>query len=102
VLQGAGISKETSQVLPEACVINLVPLMSLPKLVVQGRYDELRPIKTVFNPLYQLLPEPKTSAVYDGAHVADDDYFVRTVNEFLSQLDPIKLRSAIAEPGAEP
>ncbi len=85
ILWGASIRKSQLQVHPEARVINFVPLIRVPKLLVQGLYDEMAPLKTEWQPLYDLLPVPKEKKFFPGGHVPDAEFFVPTVNEFLDE-----------------
>lgn len=63
--------------------INFAPLIDGPKLLVHGLYDESAPLKTVAEPLFELLQQPKNLRVYDGAHKPDSTYLVPTVNKWL-------------------
>jgi hypothetical protein len=66
--------------------INLAPLIRAPKLMLHGRYDESAPLKTVAEPLYNLLQMPKElMVVWKGAHRPDPDDLVPTVSEWLDR-----------------
>ncbi len=85
VLCGAGIKPWTTQVHPEANSINFAPLIRAPKLLVHGLYDETTPLKTEWEPLYNLLPPPKQKKLYPGGHRPDTEFFVPVVNTFLDE-----------------
>ena len=40
-------------------------------------------MKSEFDPLYDLLPEPKEQRLFPGGHRPDKGFLVREVNEFL-------------------
>ena len=63
--------------------INFAPLIRAPKLLLHGRYDESFPLKTVAEPLFELLQRPKRKVVYEGAHRPDPKDLVPTVNKWL-------------------
>jgi hypothetical protein len=86
VLWGAGIRSHEDQTYPKVNPINLAPLMRAPKLLIHGKYDETTPLKSEFEPFYQLLPEPKQSRFFTGGHRPDHDYFVSEANAFLDEV----------------
>ena len=85
VLVGAGVDKEWKSWIPEANFINFAPHSSLPKLFVNGRYDEAHPLKTYTEPVYKIFPEPKKLVIYDGGHIPTTEFFSKTVNSWLDE-----------------
>jgi serine/threonine protein kinase/formylglycine-generating enzyme required for sulfatase activity/cephalosporin-C deacetylase-like acetyl esterase len=76
---------------PAANAVNFAPLIQAPKLLVHGRYDEANPLKTMAEPLFNLITEPKKMVVYDGGHRPDSEYRVQVVNSWLDEtLGPVK------------
>jgi pimeloyl-ACP methyl ester carboxylesterase len=90
-LVGAGILKEDLQTIAEANPINFAPHIRVPKLMVQGRYDEDTPTKTRSEPLFKLMREPKRFVLYEGGHIPPLEFYVATMNAWLEEtLGPVK------------
>jgi formylglycine-generating enzyme required for sulfatase activity len=83
VLVGAGLPASYARWIPEANPINFSAHISGSKLLIQGRYDEDTPFKTMAEPLYKLLAEPKRLALYDGGHVPPLEFLMSTLNTWL-------------------
>jgi formylglycine-generating enzyme required for sulfatase activity/dienelactone hydrolase len=83
ILLSCGISK--SDVHRAANAINFAPLIGAPKLLVNGKYDEGFPLKTVAEPLFELLTGSKERLPYDGGHWPDPEDFVRMVTPWLDK-----------------
>jgi len=86
VFLGAGIPESYRRIIAVANPINFVPHIAVPKLVLQGRYDEDTPLRTAAEPLYRLLPEPKRLVVYDGGHVPALEVQMRETAPWLDDL----------------
>ena len=64
-----GINLQPS--LPEADTVNFAPRMTVPVLMLNGRFDNYYPTVSSQEPLFRLLGTPaehKRRVVYDGAH----------------------------------
>jgi dipeptidyl aminopeptidase/acylaminoacyl peptidase len=85
VLVAGGIELFDPQKLPEANPINFVPYIKLPKLLIQGKYDEEFTLAAHAKPLYQLLREPKQFVVVDWGHVPPLEARVPLINRFLDE-----------------
>jgi formylglycine-generating enzyme required for sulfatase activity len=70
---------------PAVSGINFAPLIRGPKLLLHGRYDESSPLKSVAEPLYNLLQEPEPMVKWDGAHRPDPEFLVPTANQWLDK-----------------
>jgi hypothetical protein len=91
VLWGSGVLKSQADWIPEANPINFAPHIRGPKLMICGRYDESTPWKTVGEPFYKLLGEPKRSVLFEGGHVPPFEVLVPTMNGWLDEkLGPVK------------
>ncbi len=89
VLLGAGLTPTPR--IAEAYPANFAPHIRVPKLIVQGRYDEDTPVKTQTEPLFRILTEPKRLVIYEGGHVAPTELVITTVGGFLDQvLGPVR------------
>jgi pimeloyl-ACP methyl ester carboxylesterase len=66
---GAGLPASWRAVVAPANAINFAPHIAVPKLLVQGRYDEDTPVRTAAEPLFKLLVEPKQMVLFEGGHV---------------------------------
>ncbi len=88
---GAGLPADYLRVRRDASPIYFAPHIRVPKLIVQGRYDEDTPLKTAADPLYALLSEPKERFLYDGEHVPPIDVAFGAVRAWLDkQLGPVQ------------
>lgn len=85
VLAGVGVDKAWQKWIPEANFINFAPHSRLPKLIINGRYDETHPLATFLEPLYKLMSEPKKLVVYDGGHIPTIEFFATTTNSWLDE-----------------
>ncbi|HSB75027.1 MAG TPA: protein kinase [Terriglobales bacterium] len=62
---------ERTRELPEVDSINFAPRVSVPVLMINGRYDFMCPVATNQDPMFQLLgtkPEDKQHLLYDSGH----------------------------------
>lgn len=91
ILLGGGIGHIFRQILPEANPINFAPRIKPPKLLLNGKYDEVCPYEAEALPLYNLLSEPKRLALLDGGHVPPLEERVPIINKWLDEtLGPVK------------
>jgi len=70
VLNVAGLKFQRA--LPEADPFNFAPHVTIPVLMLNGRYDQFFPLETSQNPLFQLLgtpPDRKRHVVYEAGHL---------------------------------
>ncbi|UCC84409.1 MAG: hypothetical protein JSW46_05620 [Gemmatimonadota bacterium] len=68
-LGGAGLLFQRAQ--PEADAINFVSRITIPVLMLNGRYDHYFPVETSQIPMYQLLGTPaehKRHVISEGGH----------------------------------
>ncbi len=84
-LISAGLDKNWQNWIPEANFINFASKSRLPKLMVNGTYDETHPFKTFAEPLYKLLAEPKKIVTYNGGHIPTTEFLSITVNGWLDE-----------------
>src|SRR5262249_45418456 len=93
VFGGYGIYKRQLENIPEANPINFAPHIRMPKLILNGRYDEDFPLKAAAEPLYTLLREPKRLELFDGGHIPPLEVSVPTINRWLDEtLGPVSHR----------
>lgn len=64
---------------------NFAPHIRLPKLMIQGRYDEAISYKTEAEPLFKLLREPKQLQVLEQGHIPPLEVSVPIINEWLDK-----------------
>jgi pimeloyl-ACP methyl ester carboxylesterase len=86
VFLGAGIPESYRRIIAVANPISFVPHITVPKLILQGRYDEDTPLRTAAEPLYRMLPEPKRIVIYDGGHVGPLEGELRVTGPWLDDL----------------
>ena len=70
VMIGAGLPSTVSALFAAANPSLFAPHILMPKLLVQGRYDEDTSLRTASDPLLKLLVEPKRRVLFEGGHVA--------------------------------
>ncbi len=91
VFVGAGIIPWLVSVLPEVNQVNFAPRIEAPKLVLQGKYDEVIVYSTMTKPFYDMLPQPKRLALVDGGHMPPLELRVPIINNWLDEtLGPVK------------
>ena len=88
---GGGIQKSDLEILPEANPINFAPYIKPPKLLLNGKYDEVFHYKAEALPLYNLLCEPKQLAMVEGGHCPPLEVRSPIINKWLDEtLGPIE------------
>ena len=92
ILLGGGRIDRTVQ--PVVRQINYVPRVTLPVLVLSGRYDSLMPYETGLKPLFEALGTPaadKTLITYDTDHIPPRNEFVKEILSWLDRrLGPVR------------
>jgi formylglycine-generating enzyme required for sulfatase activity len=68
LLLSAGIAKEQAEGIAEANPVHFAPYIRGPKLMIQGRFDESGLLKTMAEPLFELLAEPKRLKILETGH----------------------------------
>jgi eukaryotic-like serine/threonine-protein kinase len=90
VLWAGGAEMGWSKSVPEANPLNFAAHIRVPKLMINGRYDEEFRFNTQIVPLFKLLRDPKRHEVFDSGHVPPQEQAAPVVNAFLDQtLDPV-------------
>jgi pimeloyl-ACP methyl ester carboxylesterase len=82
---GAGIPAAYRTISAAANPINFASRIRVPKLVLQGRYDEDTPLRTATGPFFKLLSEPKRLTLYDGGHVPSVEVVISTTSQWLEE-----------------
>ena len=85
VFVAVGVDKAWQKWIPEANFINFAPHAKMPKLIVNGVYDETHPFKTFLEPLFKLMSEPKKLITYDGGHIPTNEFLATSVNGWLDE-----------------
>ena len=85
VFTAGGLSARSLNWIAEASPPNFMFHLKAPKLLLNGRYDEVHPLKTWIEPLYQALPEPKRLHLYDAGHTPPLEIIVPVVNTWLDE-----------------
>ena len=92
VLMGAGFYFQKSR--PEVDQINFAPRVTIPTLMVDGRYDFIFPRETSQEPLYRLLGTPsehKRLANFDGGHFVPRHHLIKETLDWLDRyLGPVE------------
>lgn len=96
VLIAGGIYEGMQRVLPEASAITFAPYIRPPKLLLNGRQDENQTWLPRGLPLWNLLREPKTLVLVEGAgHIAPIEERAPAINQWLDEtLGPVEARPA--------
>jgi pimeloyl-ACP methyl ester carboxylesterase len=88
ILMGAELDPRNA--LPEVNVVNFVPRIKVPTLVLNGRYDEELPFEPNGRALFELLPEPKRLELVESGHLPPIEIRSPIINEFLDEtLGPV-------------
>ncbi len=78
---------------PEADQINYVTRVTIPTLMLNGRYDARMPLETSIQPLYDLLgtsPEHKVLKLYDTDHIPPRSEYIKEILAWLDKyLGPV-------------
>lgn len=80
-----GLSPHNTKWIAEASPANFILHIKVPKLLLNGRYDEVHPLKTWVEPLYKALPETKRLHLYDAGHTPPLEIIVPVVNSWLDE-----------------
>ncbi|HMA38873.1 MAG TPA: protein kinase [Gemmatimonadales bacterium] len=91
VLYVAGLQIQRGQ--PEVEPINFLPRITIPVLMLNGRYDHFFPVQTSQDPMFRLLGTPaarKRHVLYDGGHFVPRTTLFSEVLEWLDRyLGPV-------------
>jgi formylglycine-generating enzyme required for sulfatase activity/dienelactone hydrolase/predicted Ser/Thr protein kinase len=88
ILQSGGI---LSGARPEVSVINYLPRVKAPTLMLNGRYDLVLPYETNTRWMFGLLPEPKDQKLFDCAHIVPRNDLIRETLAWLDKyLGPVR------------
>ncbi len=91
VFVGAGILTPFASALPEANQVNFALHIQPPKLVLQGKYDEVIVYNTMTKPFYDLLTQPKRLELVDEGHMPSLEVRVPIINNWLDKtLGPVQ------------
>jgi dienelactone hydrolase len=94
ILYVGGIWIYGPPLLPEAELLNFLPRVTEPVLMLNGRYDTANPYETSQVPLYQLLGTPaekKKHFVYNTSHFVPRDQLIKETLAWLDQyLGPVR------------
>jgi hypothetical protein len=92
VLNVAGLRFQKA--FPEVEPINFIPRITIPVLMLNGRYDYYFPVESSQNPMFDLLGTPPTSkrhVVADGSHFVPRPLLIKETLDWLDQyLGPVK------------
>ena len=91
IISGFSLEAPDTKVHAAANSVNFLPLIRPHKLLIHGEFDELNPLKTVAEPAFNLLAEPKEKWFYPDGHRPDSVKQAQAVNEFLDKvIGPVK------------
>ncbi len=85
VLVASHITPNSVRWIAEASPPKFAAHIQVPKLLLNGRYDEVNPLKTHIEPLFKFLPEPKRLHLYDAGHSPPLEIIVPVVNAWLDE-----------------
>jgi len=92
VLVGGGFEDERA--LPEVEPLNFAPRVTVPALMVNGRYDYFSPVESSQDPMFRFLGTPakdKRHVVFESGHVPPSDLLIKEVLDWLDHyLNPVK------------
>ena len=85
VFVAGSIPRGSQNWIAEASPPNFAAHIRAPKLLLNGRYDEVNPIKTHVEPAFKLLREPKRMQLYDAGHTPPLEIIVPVINGWLDE-----------------
>ncbi|MBS1786487.1 MAG: SUMF1/EgtB/PvdO family nonheme iron enzyme [Acidobacteria bacterium] len=85
VFVAGGISPGSEDWIAEARPSDFASHIRAPKLLLNGRYDEVSPLRTHVEPLFKLLREPKRMQLYDAGHTPPLEIIVPAINGWLDE-----------------
>jgi serine/threonine protein kinase/formylglycine-generating enzyme required for sulfatase activity/dienelactone hydrolase len=86
VLLGGGF--DANEKLPEVDEINFAPRVTMPTLMVNGRYDHYFPLETSQNVMFKFLGAPekdKRHAVFEAGHIPPHDQMIKEILDWLDR-----------------
>jgi formylglycine-generating enzyme required for sulfatase activity/tRNA A-37 threonylcarbamoyl transferase component Bud32/cephalosporin-C deacetylase-like acetyl esterase len=86
VLLGGGF--DLGKKMPEVDEINFAPRVTVPTLMINGRYDHFFPLESSQNAMFRFLGTPgkdKRHAVFDAGHIPPYDQMVKEVLDWLDR-----------------
>jgi eukaryotic-like serine/threonine-protein kinase len=87
---GTGIQASEVSTAAIANRIHFAPRIAVPKLMIQGRYDESDPLITMAEPMFKILREPKRMEIFEGGHIAPVSLFIPLMQSWLDEtLGPV-------------
>lgn len=90
VFMADGLSLLNQKKAPEVNIANFAPYIRIPKLLINGRYDEQYSWRLETEPLIRLLREPKQLVQYDGGHTPPQEIAIPAISRFLDEhLGPV-------------
>ncbi|UCE08175.1 MAG: SUMF1/EgtB/PvdO family nonheme iron enzyme, partial [bacterium] len=93
ILIGGGVAEYDIQKLPEVNPINFAPYIKPPKLLLNGKYDEVFSYQTQALPLFNLLSEPKKLVLFNSGHLPPLEERVPVINKWLDDtLGPVRYK----------
>jgi len=88
ILQSGGIFPGMR---PEVYVVNYLPRVKAPTLMLNGRYDIILPYEMNTRVMFGFLPEPKAQMLFDCAHIVPRNDLIRETLAWLDRyLGPVK------------
>ncbi|PYT62078.1 MAG: hypothetical protein DMG35_08290 [Acidobacteria bacterium] len=92
VLLGGGF--DANEKLPEVDEVNFAPRVTMPTLMVNGRYDHFFPYEKSQKVMFQLLGTPakdKRHAVFEAGHIPPHDQMIKEILDWLDRYQgPVK------------
>jgi dienelactone hydrolase len=91
VFVAGGAEREWVSYIAEANPLNFASHVRVPKLVINGRYDEEYQYRTDIEPFFKLLRDPKRQMLFDSGHLPPLEQVAPVVNGFLDEtLGPVR------------
>lgn len=98
ILLSAGFGQARARTAPPAEVdpVNFAPRITIPVLLLGGRYDFVLPLETSQKPLFALLgtpPADKHHSIFDAGHIPPRNLMIKETLDWLDKyLGPVKAR----------
>ena len=85
VMHGTGISPREIAYAAAANRINFVSRITAPTLMLHGRYDEDKSLRSEAEPMFRLLSAPKRLEVFEGGHIAPQEVGIPLITKWLDE-----------------
>jgi dienelactone hydrolase len=85
VFMGVGVTRQGASLPPEINRVIFAPRITAPKLLIHGKYDEADVLRTMAEPVYRIMREPKKVQLYESGHVVPLELLLPAMHGFFDE-----------------